>query len=456
MTLSSPDIEQMVLGAILLDADALPLAEEVIEGDDFAYDSHRLIYNSILRVRLKDLDPDPQAVIDDLRTQDALALANGETYIYSLATSTPDSSQVSNHAKLLKQKSILRRFSNLCEKHREAAESGIENPADLLAEHENAIALLSGEAQTRRASKLAESLTALQSQFATSTVQDGEGEYQTLIRTTGIVPTKIPDIDKVMGGFEPGELILLAGQTSHGKSAFALEMAQRMAASGIAIGLFTLEMTQTQIVARILARAANINGRKFRTGRFDRGEMGRLKRAYEEMAQLPIIIDDTPNLTLENLKARSRQMMIRDGVKLIILDNLELMERRGRKDDEEGYQNTLAASRYLKQMAGDLEIPVLVLRQLTRDTQRDLVEARKRKTPGIGRIRYAGEHDANCILLLVDTDYENRQLTLDDPHQVELYVAKGRDVGSSAKPITFTYMRQYHRFADARDEDAEG
>ena len=445
----SQELEQAVLGALLQESSSITEILDILTHEDFYYPSHQIIFDSMVRLHLAGMDFDPMLVIENLRERELLERVGGESYIYALVAAVPDASAIHIHSRAIQRKAFGRKLISLCQQATQDAYNEGETIEEVIGRHADNINRLAAGSQGECFSTLEGSFRAMLDGFSSGVGHDELGEYNTLVSTRGI-GSGFTELDRRTGGFHPGELILLGADTRTGKSAFALQVLCQMAQRDIPVGIFSLEMNKAQLAARVLSRLTRINGKKFRTGGFNRDETIRIKKDYEKWLLLPLYIDDTSSQNLHQVRARALQMILRYQVRFIVLDYLELLPRKN-EEEEGGYQATQNISRAMKQLAGELGVPVMALRQFTRDISR--TSAKQKRRPALWDIRYGGEQDADIALGLYDPDLYNEEISPDADHKIELHILKGRDIQAGGQPIYFTYTRQYHSFIPEIEEE---
>jgi replicative DNA helicase len=439
----SIEAEESVLGGILIDNNALDRAIELIVAEDFYREAHRKIMRAIIELSERHEPVDLVTLADALRGRNELQDVGGASYLAELAERVPTAANVAYYARIVKDKAILRA---LIETSTEIAMRSYEAPGNVesfLDEAEHQIFALA-ERKTRPSffrvrDIVIESMKAVEQLY----------ERQELV--TG-VPTGFVDLDKKTAGLQPGDLAIVAGRPSMGKTAFALNIAQYAALEAkTGVAVFSLEMSKEQLVFRMLCSEARVDQSKVRAGYAAQRDYPKLAIAADRLSEAAIYIDDTPALSVLELRAKARRLKReRDAnLGLLVVDYLQLM--RGTMSDSRE-QEISSISRALKALAKELNLPVMALSQLNRQ-----VESRGDKRPVMADLRESGaiEQDADVIMFLfrpVVYDPKNA-----DEHEAEVIIGKQRNGPTGTVPLTFfsEYTRFENRAADEVSFEAE-
>lgn len=421
------EAERAVLGALMLYADAVGDVNELLAPEDFYVPKHQLVYRAILEACEEAAQADPIAVEDRLQRQGKLEEAGGLDYLMDLAQSVVSAAGVVYHANLVREKAILRRLLETCTEIAREAYDGSSSARELLDDAERRIFEIARVGASGDAHSISE---LLQQTFARiDNLRSREG------RLTGL-PTGYHDLDDMTAGLQPGELIVIAGRPSMGKTSFALNLVERVASRGHGVAFFSLEMSSQQIIQNLLCCRAQIDGQAMRKGRITDAQYRRLQDEAGELYEAPIYVDDSPDASPITVRAKCRRLKQRHDIKMAVIDYLQLMSLGGRVESRQ--QEIATISRTLKAIARELEIPVIALSQLNRDAERD------NREPRMSDLRESGaiEQDADVIMLLHREDYyrptdENRGLA-----QVNL--AKQRN-GPTGR-VMFRFFREFMRF----------
>jgi replicative DNA helicase len=429
--------EESVLGGIMLDNNALDRAIELIIPEDFYREAHRKIMRAIIDLNERHEPVDLVTLADALRSRNELQDVGGASYLAELTERVPTAANVGFYAKIIKDKSILR---SLIETSTEIAMRSYEAQADVeafLDEAEHQIFTLSERKAKpsffRVRDIVIESMKAVEQLY----------ERQELI--TG-VPSGFVDLDKKTAGLQPGDLIIVAGRPSMGKTAFALNIAQYAALEAkTGVAVFSLEMSKEQLVFRLLCSEARVDQSKVRAGYAAQRDYPKLAIAADRLSEAPIYIDDTPALSVLELRAKARRLKREReaNLGLVVVDYLQLM--RGMSSDSRE-QEISSISRSLKALAKELSVPVIALSQLNRQ-----VESRGDKRPVMADLRESGaiEQDADVIMFLfrpVVYDPKNS-----DERDAEVIIGKQRNGPTGTVPLAF--FSEFTRFENRAAED---
>lgn len=428
------DAEQSVLGAILIENDALNKAVEIISIDDFYKEAHRKIYLAMIDLSEKNEAIDLVTITEYLKKKNDLDIVGGATYISQLSNSVPTAANIRYHAKIVHEKAILR---NLIYTATEIVTRGYEDTRDveeLLDYAENAIFSIAEK-------KIKPSFTAI-SEIIKDSFEAIERLSEKKERVTG-APSGFFDLDTLTSGFQPSDLIIVAGRPSMGKTAFCLGIAQHVGIEkGKHVAIYSLEMAKEQLVIRMLCSEARVDSQKLRSGFLSKSDWPRLTTAASRLSEAPIFIDDTPGTSVLEMKAKARRLKAEHGLSLIIVDYLQLMSgrmdrRRGGGDTRE--QEISEISRSLKALAKELSVPVIALSQLNR-----AVEARQDKRPMLADLRESGaiEQDADVIIFIYRDEVYKQ--TEENKGRAEIIIGKQRN-GPVGK-VDLAYIDKYTRF----------
>ena len=439
------EAEQAVLGAIFLNTDALADAMEYVEADDFYRRAHQILFQAMV-----DLNNDGEA-IDVLTVQNYLTTNNqlddvgGVAYIAELATSVPTAANAGYYAKIVEEKSMLRRLISTATNIITQANNGDDDVPSLLDSAERQIMDVS---ERRNRSGFREIKDVLN-----ETLSDIDRLSQQSEDITGL-PTGYREFDKMTAGLQPDNLIILAARPAVGKTAFALNIAQNVATStDTSVAIFSLEMSAESLVNRMLCAEGSINANHLRTGQLDEGEWQNLIVAMGALSNTSIFIDDTPGIKMAEIRAKCRRLAKEKGnLGLVVIDYLQLIEG---SNKESRQQEVSEISRQLKKLAKELSVPILALYQLSRG-----VEQRQDKRPVLSDIRESGsiEQDADIVAFLYRDDYYERgeskseedgddQDSLNqDVGEVELIIEKNR--AGARGTVKLLFIKSYNKFSN--------
>lgn len=423
------DAEKAVLGSMMLETEAISQVETILEPDDFYLEAHRKIFQGIVNLAERDEPIDLISVNEELRQQNQIEEIGGSSYITELANWVPTAANAEYYAKLVKNKSLLRRL---------IATAG--NIANLGYQAEEEVDILLDKAE-QMVFSLAEGRSSKGIHQIKDVLVDAferlEKVYETEGGITGVA-SGFYELDYMTSGFQPSDLIIIAARPSMGKTALVLNMAQNMAVKNkVPVAIYSLEMSKEQLAQRLLCAEAKINGQHLRSGQLQDKDWLVLSHALGRLSEAPIFIDDTPGITLMELRAKARRLKAEHGLGLIAIDYLQLMQGNGRIENRQ--QEISEISRSLKALARELEVPVIALSQLSR-----AVESRINKRPQLSDLRESGsiEQDADLVLFIYRDEYYNPES--DKKGIAELIIAKQRNgpVGT----VETVFMKDYTRF----------
>lgn len=423
------DAEKAVLGSMMLETEAITQVETILEPDDFYLEAHRKIFQGIINLAERDEPIDLISVNEELRQQNQIEEIGGSSYITELANWVPTAANAEYYAKLVKNKSLLRRLITTAG-----------NIANLGYQAEEEVDILLDKAE-QMVFSLAEGRTAQGIHQIKDVLVDAferlEKVYETEGGITGVA-SGFYELDYMTSGFQPSDLIIIAARPSMGKTALVLNMAQNMAVKNkVPVAIYSLEMSKEQLAQRLLCAEAKINGQHLRSGQLQDKDWLVLSHALGRLSEAPIFIDDTPGITLMELRAKARRLKAEHGLGLIAIDYLQLMQGNGRIENRQ--QEISEISRSLKALARELEVPVIALSQLSR-----AVESRINKRPQLSDLRESGsiEQDADLVLFIYRDEYYNPES--DKKGIAELIIAKQRNgpVGT----VETIFMKDYTRF----------
>ncbi|MGB9679720.1 MAG: replicative DNA helicase [Thermoanaerobacteraceae bacterium] len=422
------EAEQAVLGAMLLSRDAIIDASEIINEEDFYKESHKKIYNIIMDMFEKNIPVDIVTIVDELRRIELLEAVGGLDYITNLSSSVVTIANVSYYAKIIKEKAILRRLIEASSSIIEISYQG-ENVESILDTAEQKIFDI---AQGRNTTNFFPIKNVLMDTFYKI-----DELYKNKGQLTGI-PSGFPDLDLKTSGFQPSDFILVAARPSMGKTSFALNIAQNAAVStDKPVAIFSLEMSKEQLVNRLICSTANIDSQKMRTGNLEDDDWEKLAAAMAPLSKAPIYIDDTPGISVMDIRAKCRRLKLEKGLGMVLIDYLQLMQGRGRIENRQ--QEVSEISRSLKGLARELNVPIITLSQLSRAP-----EARSDHRPVLSDLRESGaiEQDADIVMFLYRDDYYNKDS--EKKNIAEVIIAKHRNGPTGT--IELLWLGQYTKF----------
>ena len=439
----SLEAEESVLGGVLLDNTAIDRVLEFVRPDDFYREAHRRIFRAMLALAEKSEPVDLVTLAEVLRQRGELQDVGGAAHLAELAERVPTAANATHYAKIVREKAILR---SLITTATDIVTNGYEDTRDvkdLLDRAEQSIFQIS-EREVKPAFVRMDSLM-------TDTFKIVEKLHQQKQAVTGVT-SGFADLDHLTAGLQPSDLIIIAARPSMGKTAFALNIAANAALrGGTGVAVFSLEMSKEQLALRMLCSEARVDLARVRTGHLQPGELGDLAQSAHVLISTPIYIDDTPAITVLELRAKSRRLWRDPNSKLglILVDYLQLMRSSEGKDSRE--QEISEISRSLKALAKELQVPVIALSQLNRQ-----VESRSPAVPRLSDLRESGaiEQDADVIMFIYRDDVYNEDS--DRKGTADIIIAKQRN-GPIGK-VELAFLRQYTRFENREmiPDDAAG
>ena len=430
------EAERSVLGAILIHNEAFNHAAEVLEPRDFFRDAHRRIFEKMVQLSERNEAIDLVTLKEALTRSRELDEVGGPAYITALVDGLPRATNVEYYARIVKEKATLRNLIFASNKILASAYEAEDDPDEILDGAEHAIFSIA-ENRVREGFISMRDL-ALQS---FETIEQAHARKELI---TG-VPSGFRNLDELTSGFQRGDLVIVAARPSVGKTALVLNVAQHVGTKEYdgrkrTVGIFSLEMSKEQLFLRMLTSEANIDGHRLRTGFLLEKDWGRLSHALGTLSETKIYIDDTPGIGVLEMRAKARRLMAEHGLDLLIVDYVQLMQARGRFDNR-----TLelgAISRSLKGLAKELNIPILVISQLSRAP-----ESRSDHRPLLSDLRESGalEQDADVVVLLFRAD-QYPDAKPEEQGIAELNIAKQRNGPTGLVKLAF--IREQTRFAD--------
>ena len=441
----SIEAERAVLGAILLNKDAFDTVSSIVKAEDFYSDNHRVIYEALVSIVGKNQRADYVLLSEELKKSQKLEAVGGILYLTNLTTDIVDAYNVEDHAKIVRDKAHLRKLIHVANAVESMAYREEEDTEDIVNRAEQMVLDVSGT------TKGESSFSAMR-----DVVYETIDRINELQRHKGIltgVSTGFKDLDNLTSGLQKSDLILVAARPSMGKTAFTLNIAQNVAMkSKKNVAFFSLEMSKTQLVARVLAAVAGINSGRIRNGQLSQEDWGKAINALNDLAEAPLYIDDTSGLTPQLMKKKLRRLIQEHGeLGLVVVDYIQLMENGGKKMADNRQQEVSAISRQLKIMAREFNVPLIALSQLSRG-----VESRADKTPMLSDLRESGslEQDADIVAFL---NRENYQDTEDTSDGVETQVIIRKHRNGELGIVKLWFEGAYTRFRDlAYREDDPG
>ncbi|CZR99090.1 Replicative DNA helicase [Clostridioides difficile] len=427
----SVESEQSILGSILLDKDAIITVTETIKPNDFYKEAHKIIYECMITLSNKGEPIDLITLTEELRKQGHLNDIGGISYITSLSTIVPTTSNVKYYADIVKEKSVLRKLIKASNEIINLGYSGATKIEDVLEQAEKSIFDISQE-------KTSDDFKSI-NLVLMDAYDMIEKLYTNKSDVTGIT-TGFKDLNKKINGLQRTDLILIAARPAMGKTAFSLNLVQNAALKGDAsVAVFSLEMSKEQLVQRMLSSQSNVELKKIKTGTLNDNDWPRIIDAMAVLSDAKIHIDDTPGIKISELRSKCRKLKIEKGLDLVLIDYLQLMEGEG--NNESRQQEISKISRSLKILAKELNCPVVALSQLSRAP-----EQRADHRPMLSDLRESGaiEQDADIVMFLYRDEYYHADS--ESKNIGEVIIAKNRhgETGS----VELVWLGEVQRFGD--------
>ena len=425
------EAERSVLGAAMLNKEVLFDILEEVKEDDFYNESHKEIFRAIWELYRKNSAVDMLTVCEELKSRQSLDMVGGRAYIATLTAEVPSTANGREYAKIIAEKAIMRQMIRTAE---DITEKGYESKMaarEILDYAESGIFQIAQMRQKNDYTKIQDVLL--------ENLKIIDAAAQNKDKITGI-PTGFHDLDEKTSGLQRSDLIIVAARPGMGKTAFALNIAQQSAVKhGTSAIIFSLEMSKEQLGQRLLAMQARVEMQKLKQGDLDRKDWDRVSLGVDELNNSKIIIDDTPGISLMEMRNKCRRLKAEQGLDLIVVDYLQLMTFEGKTDNRQ--QEISALSRNMKLLAREMNCPVILLSQLSRAP-----ELRQDKRPMLSDLRESGsiEQDADIVIFLYRDDYYNENT--EKPGVCEVNIAKHRS-GPTDK-IELTWVSRYTKFSD--------
>ena len=427
------EAEQAVIGGMLIEKEAISKVAEFLKADDFYREAHRLIFEAMLELFNKNEAVDLVTVTEVLRKNDKLEAVGGIAYITSLANSVPTAANINYHGKIVEEKALLRGLINSATHIASMGYEDTEAVTDIIDKAEKMILEVSER-------KMSGDFVPIK-----SIIFDAFGKIEQLYASKGGITglaTGFKDLDKITSGLQPSDLILVAARPSMGKTAFTLNIASHVAIrEKKAVAFFSLEMSKEQLVQRMLCSEATIDSQRLRIGELEERDWTKLISAADRLSSAPIYIDDTPGITVMEMRSKARRLKIEHDLQLIIIDYLQLMQGSSNKGGDNHQQEISEISRSLKALARELNLPVIALSQLSRS-----VESRQIKKPMLSDLRESGslEQDADIVSFLYREDYYNPET--ENKNITDIIIAKHRN--GPVDTVQLFFHKQFTKFCD--------
>ena len=426
----SIDAEESVLGGVLLSADAANIALELLHADDFYKPSHQRIFEVVQQLFDANEPIDAVTVSEGLRRDGSLERMGGIEFLTRLIDTVPSTSNVEYYAGIVEEHSVRRRLMRVGGDIGMIAGLTTEPIEDVVDRAEQAVFAVAEK-------QVGDGLQAIDSLLGPA-IEQAEELQRNGAEVTG-VSTGFRDLDRKLAGLHPGNLVVVAARPGMGKSALAFNIAQNVALAGNTVAVFTLEMSREEVVTRLLCSKGRIDSQKLRTGRLTEADFTKLSNAAAALYKQDIYVDDSPGLTVTEIRAKCRRLRRKPGLDLVVVDYLQLMNGSGQENRQ---QEIAMISRSLKDLARELHVPIIAASQLNRG-----VEAREDKRPRLGDLRESGavEQDADVVMFIYRDEYYFPE-KVESKGVAEVVIAKHRQ-GSVGK-VDMTFLPEFTLFAD--------
>lgn len=409
----SIEAEQSVIGSMLMDREAVIAASEIIVGSDFYQHQYGVMFDAMVELFNEGKPVDLVTLQDRLKEKDVPPEVSSLDFVRDIVTMVPTSANVRSYAQIVHEKAVLRKLIRTTEEIANTCYAGKDPLEDILADTEKQIFNLLQSRSTQDFVPI--------KQVAINVLEKIEEAYKTQGTVTG-VPTGFIDLDYKLSGFQPSDLVLIAARPSMGKTAFVLNVVDHVAVrKKLPCMVFSLEMSKEQLVNRMLSMESNVDSQKLRTGSLTDADWDAVIEGVGTIGNSKLLIDDTPGISIMELRSKCRKVKLEFGLSLVIIDYLQLMSGSGKSGDNR-QQEISEISRSLKALARELNAPVIALSQLSR-----ACETRQDHRPMLSDLRESGaiEQDADVVMFLYRDDYYNKDT--DTPNIAEVIIAKQRN-----------------------------
>ncbi len=426
------EAEKSVLGAAMLSKDALADVIDVVRAEDFYHAAHKEIFKTMLDLFRDNVSVDIVTVCEELKKRKALEIVGGRAYVASLSSEAPSTANAAEYAKIVAEKASMRLLIKTAEDIKEKGYEESLEASEILNYAERNIYDIAQRRQNNDYAPIREVLTTNIEMLDKAIATQG----QVIGLTTGF-----HELDKLTSGLHKSDLVIVAARPAMGKTAFVLNIAQNAAKkAGASVLIFSLEMAKEQLSQRLLSMEARVEMEKLKTGTIERTDWERIHLALDALSETKIHIDDTPGISILDMKNKCRRLKAEKGLDLIIVDYLQLMNVEGRSESRQNEISTL--SRYLKLLAREMDCPVIVLSQLSRAP-----EQRPNKRPILSDLRESGsiEQDADMVMFLYRDEYYNKENS-DKIGICEVSLAKHRSGPTGT--FELAWVSRYTKFSD--------
>ncbi len=429
----STEAEQSVIGAVLLDQEAIITASEILVAEDFYNPQFKTLYNAMIALYQEGRPADLVTLQNKLKEQEVPAELCSVEFISGIISSVPTSANIKYYADIVKEKAVLRRLIRVSESIANECYQDSENLDQLLEQTEKQIFDV---VQNRSTSDFVPIR-----QVALETLESIQNAAKTVGAVTGI-STGFYDLDARTAGLQKSDLILIAARPSMGKTAFVLNIAETVAIkNNISTAIFSLEMSRVQLAKRLISMNSKVDSQHIRVGNLADEEWGKLTESTILLGESPLIIDDTPGISIAQLRSKCRKLKLENNLGLVIIDYLQLMSGSGSRKNESRQQEISDISRSLKALAREIDCPVIALSQLSR-----AVESREDKRPMLSDLRESGaiEQDADVVMFIYRDEYYHKDS--EEKGVTEIIIGKQRNGPTCT--IKLKWLAEYTKFAN--------
>ncbi len=431
---AAPEIEASVLGAMMIEKEAVPKAIELLTSNSFYLTEHKKIFEAMVSLFESGEPIDTVTLYEELKKREQLDEIGGAVYLSKLSQNISSAANIEYHAKIILEKEILRGLISSSHEIARAAYDGTEDAFDILDEAERKIFEITE-------SHLKKSFLGMD-----RAVRDALEYIEAIHSKTNqkfSVPTGFYELDEILGGFQKSDLVIIAARPSMGKTAFALTLARNAAIEHkVPVGIFSLEMSTMQLIIRMLCAEGRLNAHLVRTGKLPSSEGVKLSKNAHKLIESPIYVDDTPAQTVLEIRAKARRLKVEKNIGMIIIDYLQLMQGPAKAESRE--REISHISRSLKSLAKELNIPVLALAQLNR-----AVETRNDKRPQLSDLRESGsiEQDADVVIFLNRPEYYG-MMKDENGNSLEgvAEIIVGKQRNGPTGDVKLAFIKEYARF----------
>ena len=440
----APELESSVLGALMIEKDAYMTVADLLRPESFYREQNRLVFEAIRALAAQDLPIDALSVAEKMKNQGSLAQAGGVSYITELTRRVASTAHLRYHAQIVAQKATARDLISMASQLEEAAYDETQDIEEVMQQAEAGIFEISQRAQKRDVTHIDPVIEEAFERMRKASKNEGN--------ISG-VPSGFHELDKITSGWQKSDLVIIAARPAMGKTAFVMSMAKNMAVNyQVPVAVFTLEMSNVQLGNRLLMNVCEIEGEKIKTGKMTKGEWSQLEHKSNELRGAPIYMDDTPSLSVFELRSKARKLVREHGIQIIIIDYLQLMNASGMTFGSREQEISII-SRNLKALAKELDIPIIALSQLNRNVEsRSGLEG---KTPQLSDLRESGaiEQDADMVCFIHRPEYyhlySDEKSGKDLRGLAQIIVAKHRNGATDS--IWLRFRGKYAKFQNEDD-----